>query len=387
MRRMTDKERKGAQEEARFLMDSFAQRTGLQNKKGNPEERYLWTDALAVQTFFALYHTSGEYHYRDYAFKLIEMVHDHLGRYHSDDHRTGRISGLTEEEAKEHPTAGGLRIGKKLPERRQEQSFNERLEWERDGQYFHYITRWVHALLTAGSESGEQKYCIWAAELLVASNKFIYSSGTGPRMYWKMSSDLSRPLVTGMGGHDPLEGLICAAAVKEMVPQKATQLEPISLHFFTMCKNQQWATTDSLGIGGLLLNTLKAAGLEHTTDLPPSSQPGRLFKESVKSLEGYLLLNVTGYTASRRLAFRECGLSLGLRCLWGVEKELLSKGLPVEKLKEYQHLPGEIENFWKEIPNQHVSTWIDHLNINVVSLAASLVSRDYPTAFSGRFRQ
>lgn len=387
MRRMTDEERKGAQVEARVLMDSFAQKTGLQNKEGNPEERYLWTDALAVQTFFALYHTSGKYSYRDYAFKLIEMVHNNLGRYHSDDHRTGRISGLTEEEAKEHPTAGGLRIGKKLPERRQDQPLNERLEWERDGQYFHYITRWIHALLTAGKESGEQKYGIWAAELLVASNKFIYSSGTGPRMYWKMSTDLSRPLVTGMGGHDPLEGLICAAAVKEMVPQTASKLEPISLQFSTMCKNQEWATTDSLSIGALLLNTLKAAGLEQTKDLSPSSLPGRLFEESVKSLEVYKRLNETGYPASRRLAFRECGLSLGLRCLWGAEKELLSKGLPVEKLKKYQHLPGEIENFWKEIPNQHVSTWTDHLNINAVSLAASLVSKDYSPAFSGRFRQ
>lgn len=380
---MVGKDRKELPVEARVLMDSFAQRTGLRNNAGDPDERYLWTDAFAVQAFFGLYHLFGEEIYRDHAFKLIEMVHDSLGGYHPDDHRTGRLSGLTEKEGNKHPTAGGLRIGKKLPERSEDQPFKERQEWDRDGQYFHYITRWVHALLTAGAESGDKKYYLWAAELLIAADKFIYSSGMGPRMYWKMSTDLSRPLVTGMGGHDPLEGLVCAAAVKEAIPEKATDLEPITLKFFTMCKNQHWATTDSLGIGGLLLNTLKAASLDGTNHLPPSSTPDRLLEESVNSLEGYKRSNETGFDASRRLAFRECGLSLGLRSLWGVREELSLKGLPLEKLKDYLYLAGEIENFWNEIPHQHVSSWIDHLNINAVSLAASMVSRNYPFAFSG----
>jgi hypothetical protein len=34
-----------------------------------------------------------------------------------------------------------LRIGKQLAERRPGERFDERLEWERDGQYFHYLTR------------------------------------------------------------------------------------------------------------------------------------------------------------------------------------------------------------------------------------------------------
>ena len=380
---MTENERKEASIEAKNLMDSFAQRTGILKNKGNPEDRYLWTDAFAVQNFFGLYHIFGEETYKEYAYKLIEMVHETLGSFHPEDSRTGRISGLSGEEAKEKPTAGGLRIGKKRPERRGDQPINERLEWERDGQYFHYLTRWIHALLQAAIESGESGYSKWAAELLLASDKFIYSSGLGPRMYWKMSTDLSRPLVTGMGGHDPLEGLICAVALKEAVPEKAEDLENLRIKFYTMCQGKTWETSDSLGIGGLLLNTVKAANLEETDDLPPSSKPEKLLEDSINSLEEYQVLKETDYPASRRLAFRECGLSLGLRTLAGAKEELRSKDLPVEKIVEYLFLAKKIEEFWKKNSNQQVPTWTNHLNINAVSLAASLVAKQYPKVFSG----
>jgi hypothetical protein len=44
-------------------------------------------------------------------------VHAVLGRHRPDDRRTGWISGLEEQEGSEHPTAGGLRIGKVMNER------------------------------------------------------------------------------------------------------------------------------------------------------------------------------------------------------------------------------------------------------------------------------
>lgn len=47
-------------ERTRELMDDFARRTGLTGDEGNIEQRYLWTDAFAVQTFFGLAHTSGD---------------------------------------------------------------------------------------------------------------------------------------------------------------------------------------------------------------------------------------------------------------------------------------------------------------------------------------
>ena len=205
---------------ARQLMDDFAQRTGLSGKGGDVNERYLWTDAFAVQAFFGLAHACAVDSYHGLALKLIDEVHKKLGRFHPNDARKGWISGLSEEQGQKHPTAGGLRIGKKLAERRHDEPFNERLEWERDGQYFHYLTRWIQSLLQAEQETNEKRYVVWAAELLEAGGKFVDRTGSRIRMYWKMSIDLSRPLIKTMGTHDPLEGLICAVSILERVPEK-----------------------------------------------------------------------------------------------------------------------------------------------------------------------
>lgn len=370
--------------EARRLMESFAARTGLTGKKGDPEERYLWTDAFAVQTFFGLFHIYNDEVYSRHAFDLIDLVHKTLGSFHPEDPRKGTISGPESKEAEEHPTAGGLRIGKRLPERREDQPFNENLEWERDGQYFHYMTRWVYALLQAQRESGDKKYGQWAAELLLTGEKFIYSSSRGGyRMYWKMSTDLTRPLVTGMGRHDPLEGLICAMSVKEAVPERAAVMEPLIKKLKTICEDQNWVTNDSLGIGGLILNTVKAADLKNQKELPPSSTPENLVKDSLLSLQDYLNFKETSYPATGRLAFRELGLSLGLRTILGMKNQVQVEGFSLRPFRDYSSLAKEIEEFWKKPSSQQVSTWREHLNINAVSLAASLVAKFYPRVFAG----
>lgn len=108
------------------LMSEFSERTGLTS----PAEarRYLWTDAFALHNFLDLFRRSGDDRYRAAATRLIHEVHYHLGRHRPDDPRSGWLSGLSEEEGALHPTSGGLRIGKPLPERRQEEPANERLE-------------------------------------------------------------------------------------------------------------------------------------------------------------------------------------------------------------------------------------------------------------------
>ena len=101
---------------------------------------------------------------------------------------TGWISGLSETEGAKHPTSGGLRIGKPLPERRPEEPFDERLEWERDGQYFHYLTKWMHALDRATRATGQPLFAAWARELVQAAHRgFVYGTGPGGRrrMYWQ----------------------------------------------------------------------------------------------------------------------------------------------------------------------------------------------------------
>lgn len=370
---------------AKKLMDSFSERTGLVGGDNQADRRYLWTDAFAVKTFFGLYQSLENKSYRERALKLIELVHKHLGRHHPRDERTGWISGLPEEEGKEKPTVNGLRIGKELPERKENEPFNERLEWNRDGQYFHYLTRWFQALMLAWRETQDPDadYLEKARDLLTAGTKFI-SRDEPLRLYWKMSTDLKRPLVRSMGAHDPLEGLLCILSMKSTSFDLPPKLESAEKDFRQLCAGQDWRTTDSLGIGGLLTNTAKSFELAtQNMDLPPAVQPEKLLEESLSSLKAFAGTFDLRLSASRRLAFRECGLSLGLRTLKGTATIPDDLTATIRKLDQFIPLADQIEDFWSLPQNQQSSTWKDHLDINAVSLASSLTASHYPAAFSG----
>jgi len=191
--------------EAGRIMTDFVERTGVVGTVNRPR-RYLWTDAYALCNLLSLYQQSGDDEFRRLAVALVDQVHDVLGRHRKDDPRTGWISGLDEVAGREHPTAGGLRIGKKLNERGRDEALDERLEWDRDGQYFHYLTKWMHALRRAGEVMDEARYCRWAIELAQAAHAgftLTYPPGESVRLVWKMSIDLSYPLVPSTGLHDP----------------------------------------------------------------------------------------------------------------------------------------------------------------------------------------
>ena len=376
-------ENKGEIEKARELLDDYSSRTGLTSDSGRAEKRYLWTDAFAVQAFYWLHHLTQKSGYKKRAEDLIDLVHEHLGKHHPKDEREGWISGLIAEKGLLHPTVGGLRIGKELPERKKEESYNSQLEWERDGQYFHYNSRWIISLLQAHQETGNEQYAIWALELLLASGEFLYSKNNGSFMYWKMDTELTRPLVASMGAHDPLEGLICSKSVQHALPERSSEVEPLIEKFEEMCRERDWATSDSLGIGGLLLNTLKAVVLNSSgVKLPSSSRASKLFQESLISLKSFERSFSNSQSAERRLAFRECGLSLGIKACCAAEEDFAQAGLNIEELKSYLPLAREIEKFW--LDNRGSGTWTGHLNINSITLASSIIAGADPAAFSGK---
>jgi hypothetical protein len=149
-------------DQARQVMRAFAEDTGLVGE-GRQPLRYLWTDAFAVCNFLALGET-------DLALRLVDQVHRTLGR-RDPRHGSGPgwLSGHDDEAAEEHPTWGGLRIGKKLAERSEDEPFDELLEWDRDGQYFHYLTRWMRALDQVACRTGDAAFNRWALELADAA--------------------------------------------------------------------------------------------------------------------------------------------------------------------------------------------------------------------------
>ncbi len=383
-------------DKVREIMLEFSDLTGLSGSGKSPK-RYLWTDAFAVCNYLELYRQTREEKFRDLALRLVVQVHQILGRHRPDDSRTGWISGLGEEEGAGHPTLGGLRIGKPLPERRIVEAYDAELEWDRDGQYFHYLTKWMQALNQVSRATADWQYNRWALELArTAQARFVTVSPSGirNRMYWKMSIDLSFPLVPSMGHHDPLDGFITQAQLRETgekdpLKNPGQDLTAELAEMARMCQQQDWETDDPLGLGGLMTDAYRAAQLSASgKDLPPDL-PINLLDASLSGLAALARKNPWDYPAAHRLAFRELGLSIGFRAIEKLEEFTKNQQRPlrtepslrtrIERLAAYGSFRGEIESFWLDRRNRAVPSWTDHREINMVMLATSLAPDGYFT--------
>jgi hypothetical protein len=346
--------------------------------------------------------------------RLIACAHATLGRHRGDDGRQGALSG---DDAR--PTAGGLRIGKPLPERRIDEAFDERLEWERDGQYFHYLTKWIHALLDVSDRRDDVVTLRWARDLAEAAcEAFIerdgdsrpvaggaMSSTISSTISWKRSIDLRRVLVPGGGTLDPLDGLATVTRVATACARRGLDIGSLGSHLdelASICTSASgWATADPLGIGGVIGSAL---GL-----LDALAEPAAVGDRSLRAdLVDFALLDARAglevYERSRRsmvghrpgLAFRELGLAEGLHRARRLRDRFESTGLASEsaigfgiddaarresisaslaELTRFDPLGTWIERHWIEASRRGLSEWRDHLDINEISLASSLLQR------------
>ena len=371
------------------IMQAFAVRTGLISDAVNPK-RYLWTDAFAVCNFLRLYQDSGDIKYKDMALKLVDRVHHILGWHREDDARIGWISGLNEEEGEKHPTIGGLRIGKPLNERKPGEPHDDQLEWEQDGQYFHYLSKWMHALSRVTQVTGDQRYNRWAIELAkTAHTKFSYrlQGHMEKRMYWKMSIDLSHPLVSSMGQHDALDAFITYQELASTAAGDPERLEDTDLgaeiaDALSMCHNIHWMTDDPLGIGGLLSDAYRLTQLIIHSSLEGEDMLLKLLHTMKEGLDAFLNTNSLSYLAEYRLAFRELGLAIGLKAIKKMQY-LFPDEILVKNLEQYQPLADEIIYFWLSKENQQYSTWQEHIDINSVMLATALAPEGYHELHKG----
>jgi hypothetical protein len=376
-------------QEAIRLMTAFAERTGVSSDQ--PQQRYLWTDAFAVCNFLEIARVTGNDHYHELALGLVDRVHEVLGRHRADDSRVGWLSGLGEAAGVLHPTRGGLRIGKKLPERRLGEPFDEELEWDRDGQYFHYLTKWMHALDQVSRAESLPRFNLWARELAEAAFgafSYVPPGGRRPRMAWKMSIDLSRSLVGSMGQHDPLDGLITCIQLRATASKFANELdgpglEPELSGFSCMTEACDWVTADPLGIGGLLMDACRVEQLGDQATLANDELLCALLAAALDGLRHFAERNDLRRPASPRLAFRELGLGIGLHAVElldvrvQAQPERLSGSSGVRALlaalRPYVPLGSAIESFWLDPKHRQAPTWTAHRDINDVMLATCLV--------------
>ena len=372
------------------LMAAFARGTGLSPAADNPQ-RYLWTDAFAVCNFLELFERTGDQEYRRAATALIQQVHWVLGRFRHDEGRKGWISGLDEEAGRRHPTLGGLRIGKPLKERGADEIIDERLEWDRDGQYFHYLTKWMHALCRTAFLLRSQECAQWAGELAQTAFKaFARRLGSGKLVgvFWKMSTDLSRPLVPAMGLHDALDGFITFREVQHAIVKilgvdaAVSGLSHATEALFALCEHGQWATDDPLGVGGLLFDACRLCQLLGQED----RRELRLLEDVMQgSGDGLMIMLKTGYLkrpARHRLAFRELGLAIGLRAVPIIANKFQNErnafgSRPstlrlIDLLLPYERLSNELIDFWLPYAEDPDESWKAHQDINEVMLATAI---------------
>ncbi|HEU0033041.1 MAG TPA: hypothetical protein VFQ53_20555 [Kofleriaceae bacterium] len=343
-------------------MARFAARTGLASS--GPGKRYLWTDAFAVCNWLGLSRITGEPEPRELALRLVHQVHETLGRHRGDDGRQGWLSGLPDAEARLHPTAGGLRIGKPLPERGSDEPPDPELEWDRDGQYFHYLTKWMHALDQVSRASGDPQFTTWARELAeVAHRAFTYGTRGGPRMIWKASIDLSRPQVASMGHHDPLDGYVTCLQLDGASLARATA------DYRGMLDDAGLATTDPLGLGGLLVDAYRLVQLAQDPALVTA-----LLAASALGLAHYVAGHELARSAHRRLGFRELGLAIGLAAVERMRDRVDREArVQLDRLSKLAPVGDQIAAFWLESAHRETRTWLEHGDINDVMLATALV--------------
>ncbi len=343
---------------AHDLMASFAERTGLTGSR--PQRRYLWTDAFAVCNFLGL----GQV---DLALRLVEHVHHELGRHRSDGVRRGWISGLADAPGAAHPTIGGLRIGKPLAERGPDEPFDDRLEWDRDGQYFHYLTKWMHSLARVAHAAHDAKFATWGLELAkTAHQRFVHETRGRRHMYWKMSVDLRRPQVGSMGQHDPVDGYITGLeldATAKALGLAGPDLGDVAADYRAMIEESGLVTADPLGIGGLLVDAHRLTQLDRDRPLRDV-----LVRAAGAGLARYVRQPDLRMSASHRLAFRELGLAIGLAA---------AREMNVGELARYAELRAAIESFWLDPDHRRSPTYLGHEDINDVMLATCVEPKGF----------
>uniref|UniRef100_A0A0G4ICY5 Uncharacterized protein n=1 Tax=Chromera velia CCMP2878 TaxID=1169474 RepID=A0A0G4ICY5_9ALVE len=175
------------------------------------QRRYLWTDAFGVMGFLALASQdpdNAEVHVGA-ARSLIEATERTLGRPRDAslpmERETENDRKLTSFDAQRSTGFVGLRIGKV---RALSEGTDAGMTF--DGMYWHYVDKWLFALLRFAQASGDDEMLLHAAA--VASKVFRRFFREGRGVYWKLSTD-GKP-VEGMTDDDSLSALVVFSCIQ-----------------------------------------------------------------------------------------------------------------------------------------------------------------------------
>ncbi|KAL2847221.1 hypothetical protein BJY01DRAFT_234309 [Aspergillus pseudoustus] len=286
-------------------------------RSGGHKGRYLWTDAFGVLDLLTLHRETSRSStstgtgdvYLTLAARLITTVHDVLGRTRDG---LSRLPGATDS----NPLGGGLRIGK-----------TDADGPDGDGQYHHYLTLWMFALNRMSVASGDKRYNEQAIALARAIHApFFVNRGSvsKPRMVWKMSSSLDEVLVGSEGNLDAVDGFVVFRLLQatdkkyrrgggESSGEEVLAEEINDYRRVMERKGHHFVSSDPLDLG-MTLWTM------HWVSHEPWAQ--EIVERCYERL--YDLLETSQHLSRNpkyRLAFREFGTALGIKCMAAQDAE------------------------------------------------------------------
>lgn len=246
----------------------------------------------------------------DCADTLIDDVHNTLGRYRNSDVRLGKATD-------QHPLLGGLRIGKE--------------DVGDDGQYFHYLTKWMFALNRMSIARRDERYNRWAVELAETVHPRFLSSTPhdGQCLWWKLDVDLTAPLVGSQGNLDPFDGLVTYKILLARSTNKMVLQQPIhDLEKIVERKYATFSSADELDLG---------EALWLTTWAPNEPWSGKIANRCVAAIENLFRQGRFERGPRGRLLFREMGLIIGIQC-----------AIDVANRPEWDQRVRRLHRFWED---------------------------------------
>lgn len=266
---------------------------------GGHRGRYLWTDAFGVVNFITMARESSSPKYLELAKRLVQAVQDILGRTRDG---AARLDGATDDE----PLKGGLRIGKASA-----------TGDDCDGQYHHYLTIWMFALNRLSIAAKDPKYNDLAIQLAKAIHpQFLVKKLTGgTKMVWKISIDMKDVLVASEGHLDATTGFVIFRLLQETAVNQGRQAKLLQQEIDDYDKIM--GRKENIRPSGDLLDLGMGLWIAH---IYPDEKWAAEFKTKALSLAQMLLADDSPMLmrdAAKRLAFREFGACLGVRCFAG----------------------------------------------------------------------
>lgn len=232
--------------------------------------RYLWTDAFGVVLLVSLYNRTGEHDFLDTARWVVNEVEHVLGQKR------------------------GIRIGQ---------------DPERDGQYYHYLTKWLFALERLSHI--EPGYRTRAIELVKDIHSAFVLPGRG--VWWKMQDDLGAPYPGfGIGALDAFDGYV----VYRLLDEQALSSEIEDMRQIMARTYQDMHIVQDLALGMMLW-------MAH---LCPDEDWARLQRERCLEALRRMWIDPPGYFCRSpempwvKYAFTNYGVSLGLQSVSVMER-------------------------------------------------------------------